>query len=261
MRSVKGCFVFSQSHRENYKHPQGDVKVAVNILKVRLPTAPVTVSDMAFILDLCAQADHNPDYYDKIAAEWVQRKDTDSDSSLAFVESADLVEIEQNLSSSSFLHRRRIPQSRTTALLGMHAQLGTNPDHPFLGVHLETGTIMSSMMLRGQCAAYCEEFGVRSSLIPGNGASVQGIRGRRTSIGTALIRIPFCNLNLAIDVDFLVIPDNLPSILCMKDMVDNRLDIRIQNHTDGFRDLTHALKMANCFLIPAWSPVDMPYTK
>lgn len=82
-------------------------------------------------------------------------------------------------------------------------------------------------MSKGPCTAYCDNFVLLPSLRPGNGASVQGIGGRRTSVGTALIEIPFTHLHLLIDVNFLIILEEVPSLLSLKDMADNGLDISI----------------------------------
>lgn len=58
---MKGRFVSDQTHRENDKHSRDEVSAAVKRFKARLPKDRVTMSDTAFIVDLCGQADHNPD--------------------------------------------------------------------------------------------------------------------------------------------------------------------------------------------------------
>lgn len=114
-------------------------------------------------------------------------------------------------------------------------------------------------MSRQQYDAYISDFGLRPSLRPGNGASIQVIGGRRTSIGAALLQIPFRDLRLIIDIHFLIIPDDIPSFLSMNDMADNGLDIYIRAWHIRFGSLAHSLRMVNYFLIENWGPPDMPF--
>lgn len=142
----------------------------------------------------------------------------------------------------------------------MHPQMATNLHHPFLGVRLNTCAHRHSIISKVKYAAYLEGLRLSYSFVTDKDAYVEGMGGRWTSHRTALIHIPLRNLNLVIDVDSLVIPDDIPSLLCMKDIVNNGLDISIEHHAVGFKDLTHLLKMATYFLIHDWPPADMPYS-
>lgn len=97
----------------------------------------------------------------------------------------------------------------------------------------------------------------------GKGVVVE-IGGRRTAIGPALIQIPFVSLGIIIDVDFLIFSEPVPSLLSMKDMVLNGLDISIQRRQVTLREHSQDIDMENFFLIHRWRPEDLTcllYTK
>lgn len=88
---------------------------------------------------------------------------------------------------------------------------------------------------------------------------MKGFWGRQTSIGTLFTPIPFTKLNLIIEVDFLIIADDVPSLLSKKDMLSNGLEMTIQNKKIYFNGQTQALLMENFFLIHKWSPDEILY--
>lgn len=57
---------------------------------------------------------------------------------------------------------------------------------------------------------------------------IMGVGGRQNGIGISTIQIPFTQLNLLVDVPFPIIPTDVPTLLSMRDMVINGLDISIQ---------------------------------
>ena len=61
-----------------------------------------------------------------------------------------------------------------------------------------------------------------------NKKSVSGTGGKNNSIGVARIPIPLRDLNLVINVRFQIMGDDVPSLLSMKDMKDNGIEISIQ---------------------------------
>lgn len=133
----------------------------------------------------------------------------------------------------------------------MHTHLTVANDLQFLDVRLSTCENRRSIISKHQYKAYCN-FGLRSSLRPGNSTSVQAIGRRRTSICTAVTQIPGRDLQLITDVDLLIIPDDVPSLLSMKDMVESGIEISVQDHTVGLVDQVHPLRMLTHFLILQW---------
>lgn len=55
------------------------------------------------------------------------------------------------------------------------------------------------------------------------GRSLKGIGENRHYIGTGRIQINFMQLGIVIEADFLIIGENVPSLLSMRDMVKNGL--------------------------------------
>lgn len=54
---------------------------------------------------------------------------------------------------------------------------------------------------------------------------MSGIGGRQEFLGMVVIQIPFKDHHLVIDVNFMIIKDNFPTLLSMRDMVTKGLDI------------------------------------
>lgn len=171
-----------------------------------------------------------------------------------------LADTESRLTTSSIPHWRTILPIRDSALIAMQSHPKIIRNCQFIGVPLDNCANRRSIMSKGQYKAYLYNFGLRPSLRPGNGAYLRTIGARRTSIGTALIQLPFTHLHIVIDLYFLVILEEVPLLLCMKDMVDNGLDINIEDHPVSVGNQVHRLKMMNYFLIHQCSPTDMPFT-
>lgn len=80
---------------------------------------------MAFFVDMCTTDEKTTANEDEIEAEWAEEEDDDTDSSLAFMETEDVADIERNLTTSSFLHGRNLLPTRDSTLVTMHSHLNT----------------------------------------------------------------------------------------------------------------------------------------
>lgn len=78
-------------------------------------------------------------------------------------------------------------------------------------------------------------------------------------IGTVRIQIPFTDLRVIIDVDFLINTEAFPTLLSMQEMVRNQLHIYIQHGHISFSERIQPLAMENRFLIHRWTPMELPY--
>lgn len=87
--------------------------------------------------------------------------------------------------------------------------------------------------------------------------SVIGVRNH--AMGTANIQIHFKGLRKIIDVDFLLLDDAIPSLLLMRDMVKNGLDISLLKRHVSYGGRTHMLQMKNYFVIHTWEPEEIPF--
>lgn len=72
---------------------------------------------------------------------------------------------------------------------------------------------------------YCTIFNVRNAIINIKYRKVNEIGGSENAIGIVSIDIPFRNFKLMMNVNFLVFQPNIPTLLSMKDMALNRLEI------------------------------------
>lgn len=71
------------------------------------------------------------------------------------------------------------------------------------------------------------------------------------------IQILFKDLRLVIDVEFLIMSDDIPTLLSMRDLAVNNLDISLQKSTISLAERSLKLKFENYFLINEWSPKDV----
>lgn len=74
----------------------------------------------------------------------------------------------------------------------------------------------------------CHRLRLRPEIRP-HDRGVVGIGGGTKGTGTETIPIMFPDLRLIIDVNLLLMSGKMPSLLCMKDMKKNDLDITLQD--------------------------------
>ena len=106
---------------------------------------------------------------------------------------------------------------------------------------------------------YCNTFNLKKLIKPLKGKQVRGIGGCSIAIGEARVQIPFKDLGIIIDVKFLILKDKIPSLLSMKDMLDNGLDLSIQGRYITLGNRKQDLHFQNYFLIHRWMPHEQPY--
>lgn len=88
---------------------------------------------------------------------------------------------------------------------------------------------------------------------------MKGIGGTQRALVSAVIQIPFRDLAIIIDVHFLRLESIIPTLLSMKYMVTNGLDISIQGCYMSLEGRRQKLSMQNYFLIHQWKKYDAPY--
>lgn len=74
-----------------------------------------------------------------------------------------------------------------------------------------------------------------------------------------MIPIPFKNLNIVIDLRFQILDNYIPSLLSMKDMIENGLGNNIQSNPVTNKNFKQELAFENLFLIHRCNPADMDY--
>lgn len=131
----------------------------------------------------------------------------------------------------------------------MYTYLRSEVRSTFDGVRLDTCCNKRTVMSWSQYTAYCSEFGLKGAIDRAVRTVLRGIGGKRMSMCTEKIQVPFTVLRIIIDVDLLILSEDVPALLSMKDMVLNRLDIGIQKRHVTFVRRTQNLSMENYFLI------------
>lgn len=141
------------------------------------------------------------------------------------------------------------------------ATVSPNPESPVLfdGLRIDTGANRFSVMSSDKYDAYCKEFFVTPRIVRKEGREVNGIGGKSVAIGATIIEVPFRDLGIVIDVRFLIISSDVPTLLSMRDMVDNKLDTSVQERTISLGSKKQSLSMENYFLIHRWSKGNMPF--
>lgn len=142
-----------------------------------------------------------------------------------------------------------------------HSYITTNISPArFKGIRLDTFGNRTSIMGNQQFDAYCHDFGTKPSIIPSHNLGINGIVGVITGKLLVLVYIPFKDLNLLINEKILLVTENIPTLLSMKDMKTNGLYIPLQEETIIFGWESQKLIMDNVFLKHNWSPADLSFS-
>lgn len=267
---VTGCFVCGrEGHRANERHDQEAVKAAIRKLKARKQTVLLSEEDLNFVAQMFENDNETGEENDDIAnmgQEMMSEGEEDledninDDGYLAFVAESDLQDLQSDLANSSFSHGRTIDNEKNAMIEAMYTHLTRKPQRCFEGVKIDTGANRSSIMSKDQYNSYCDTFGIRCSVRHPDGRMIRGIGGNQPAIGFVTIQVPFRDLNLTIDVDFMLVSGSIPSLLSLRDVYENGLDISLQRQMITFRDKCQKLDFDNFFLIHNWTPNDVPYS-
>lgn len=257
LRGVKGCMVCGkEDHIANQRHSEDEVREAIRKLKKKQYTALLTEEDMAYISELFKGFDK---YEEGDEDVYYEEDEDDPESDIVYVASVDLEGIQLSLSKTAFTHGTEITADKSEMISAMYSFLLCNDEKVlFDGIRIDTAANRKSIMSMNQYNAYCKTFGLRPAIKPRT-KGITGIGGRKAGRGTVMIQIPFPNLSIIINIDFLLIDSNVPTLLCMKDMIDNNLDISIQDRNIRYKNKVQKLVLENYFLVYRWSIDDMTY--
>lgn len=257
MRGVKGCFVCGENHRANTRHPPHEVTAAIEKLKSKHPQALITVEDLAAVVEMTS----NNDEHDS-GVQWLDDTiavDTDQVDQLTYLTVEEAQSVESTLAEISYKHGATDNKDMTAALVSNNTQLRKEPSTIFKGIIIDTAANRRSVMCRNQHNAYQLEFGVKIPLRPPQKSRMKGIGGEGKVIGDATIPVPFTDLNLILDIDFVIMKDHCTSLLCNKDMINGGLDISIQGRFLCFGNRKQPLLLENYFFVHKWKADHMPY--
>lgn len=98
-----------------------------------------------------------------------------------------------------------------------------------------------------QYNAYCKEFNVPFDINRRDQQGIRGVGGSAKVIGSAIIPIPFRDLNLIIEVKFQIVNERVLSLLSNRDMIENGLDISLQRKTISYGKNEQCLDLKTIF--------------
>lgn len=110
----------------------------------------------------------------------------------------------------------------------MHERMMVGGDENLEGLRIDTSANRSRIMSITQYMVYCDGLGLPSAMDRNTIRQIVGVGGRQESMGKYNVQKPFKKLQFLIDLTFIIIPMNVPTLLAMMDMVSNGLDIYIQ---------------------------------
>lgn len=140
----------------------------------------------------------------------------------------------------------------------MYIFLSNSPQQQFEGVRIDTCANRRSIISTNKYTAYCQTFGLQQAIYPSHSKTILGIGGKEKGVGLIKIQILFTGLGIIIDFEFLLVSSAIPSIVSMKDMLDNGLDISILDATVLLNGRSHQVTILNVFLIHTWDPNNLP---
>lgn len=82
-------------------------------------------------------------------------------------------------------------------------------------------------MTTSQYALYCRKMGLRQAIDVNGGRAGRGIGGNRKYVGKVLLQVPFKCLGVVIDIYFMLLEGKVPTIMCLKDLYRNGMDISV----------------------------------
>jgi len=255
----KGCFVCKKNHRARDYHSRQEVSHAIEKLKKKYPSALITIEDLSMVVqDLIEDNEIDAEATDD---EDDEESDIEVDDVHFTQNECSVFEAEEEfLANAAYIHGKTFVQDQEMSILAMYNELRMGEETKFKGIYLDTCANRSSVMSLNQYQAYCKEFHVPMQLSTHGAKTLRGIGGKSAALGSAWIPIPFTKLKLIVDVNFQIVNDNVPTLLCMKDMVQNGLDISIQKSEISYKHRKHPLILENYFLIHRWKPEDVSYS-
>jgi hypothetical protein len=228
----KGCWVCGLDHFARDHHTSDEITTALKTLKSdRAFVSAESVSEI-----FCADKESSDDSIDDGADE----------SNFGLVERTnDLAYAFSTLRSHRHIERDGI-------FLSLSCQGMT-----FNGVIIDTGANRRSTMCLEQYRAYCARYG-SPHRIQKQARSIRGIGGSVRAVGIANLPIPFSDLNVTIDVEFLILPGAQPTLLSLRDMMENEIGLDILNGHAVFGDHVQKLHFVNGFWVHRWEPGVFP---
>lgn len=156
--------------------------------------------------------------------------------------------VEQHFSLTAFLHGKDIAILETKKANGTFLNTTKN-NSSFEGLRIDTFANHTSAITDGQYQAYCRKLNLSCSIKSASNRAMKGICGNSKAVGLVVIQVPFKELDVVLEVAFLIIDKNIPTPLSMKYMLNEGLDISVQSQYVSLSLRRHRLTKKYYFLI------------
>lgn len=252
-----GCWVCPKNHKARFHHTPEEIRKALEDIKRKYPNALFSldhIEDLQSIWVVNEQEEEETEPNIEI--------DESDDPSVHYVDEIDKVDCDRKsevfFANVSFVHGLSFTENFDNDLEKQFSVLTAySADENFGGVILDTGANRRSIMSIRQYEIYCSLFHRPTNIDLEAKGNVLGLGGSVESVGMASIPIPFKELELVIHVKFRLMENDCPSLLSLKDMIENHLDISIQGKYLTYNGKRMKLSFKNGFLVHQWSPTDI----
>lgn len=224
---INGCWVCGKDHLAWKFHSEKEISAALEKHK----------KDGVY-LSFEEVAEFAGEYLAEIEDESDEGGERGLDSTMLVDKVSDInCDSEKHLANNAFAHSCGFVRERSKRMKEMNYALSDcrEPHTAFKGILMDTRAIRSSVISLSQYLAYCREYGIPATLDKSKAGSVRGLGGKQSSMGTAMISIPFYNLQIVADVEFRVIEDDtVPTLLPLSAMKRIGIDMSIQRNSSPF---------------------------
>ena len=227
LASIKGCWVCGKDHRARDRHQRSEILDALKRIKNENASALYTAEHVSVMY--AALADKLGTNASDDSSDNSSDKEQDDDNvnflnDVAMEDSAvkkAAMDAEVYLANVCYVHGLSFAKDLKKEMQAMHVALSCGECSSFDGIIVDTGADRSSVMSHSQYKAYCEEFNIPPHIDRSDKRGLTGIGGQGQCIVTANVQIPFNDLGLILDVKFRILQNTCPSLLSLRDMMQN----------------------------------------
>ena len=233
------CWVCQKQHRARDHHSQTEIREAFDKRRKENPKSAMLVEDVSDILD-----------GDESSSDENDEKNDDSANIAELVETSQ--RMERTLANAAYCAGK----NEVADLSNLRLALTADERPCFDGIIIDSGANRSSIMSLKQYRRYCEEFGVVPHIRTTARKPIRGIGGRKLTIGSATIPVPFSAIGVTITVEFQIIGEDVPSLLSLADIKRNMLDVKLLENRIELDGKSQGLVFENGFIIHRWRNTD-----
>lgn len=126
---------------------------------------------------------------------------------------------------------------------------GTQQEPRLNGLKIDTCANQTTVISVREYRTYCKTFHLLQSVRLTTNQSISGSGGESKAVGALVVQVPFKKLKIVIDMSFIVLKKEVPTLLFIKFMMENGLGIFVQGHYVNLGSWHHPLRMEDYILI------------